>query len=220
MADASVHRRQDLEMGDLAAAEAALRAAALAMVQDERGVRVEDYLTSIAATVGEGALAAAGFDVTGHDLTPGSGLFYEPVNELLTGDSLDDVPAGSVYGILASLAPAPLPTPRELYEHVARSVGAADWGQVTVTVPEGNRPWVLPLRSAYDLRPVVAALEVEHALALDQRHVLTATALGSAITQVEGAIDPGVAVRLALEVTFGMAKMAPMTDAAMAGSTP
>jgi hypothetical protein len=206
-------------MGDVAGAEAALRAAALAMVQDERGVRVEDYLTSIAAATGEGSLAAAGFDVTGHDLTPGSALFFEPVNELLTGDSVDDVPAGSVYGIFQSQAPALLPTPKELYEHVARSVGSADWGQVTVTVPDGNRPRVLPLRCAYDLRPVVAALEAEHKLALDRRHVLTATALRSAIAQVHGAIDAGIAVRLALEVTFGMAKVAPMTDAAMAAST-
>ncbi len=210
-----VHSRWAMmrHMADLETAEAALRDAAIALVQDEHGVRVEDYLTTLAAAAGEGALAAAGFDVARHDLTPGSGLFFEPVNMLLTGDRVDDVPPASVYGILHDLVPAP-PTPTELYELVARSVGGAEWGQVTVTVLEANQPWVLPIRSAYELRATVVGLEAEHGLALAERHTLTATALREAILQVGEAMDRTVAVRLALEVTFGMAKMAPMTEAA------
>jgi hypothetical protein len=200
-------------MAELETAEAALRDAAIALVQDEHGVRVEDYLTTLAAATGEGALAAAGFDVAGHDLTPGSGLFFEPVNMLLTGDTVDDVPPASVYGILQDLVATP-PTPTELYELVARSVGSAEWGKVTVTVPEGNQPWVLPIRSAYELRAIIVRLEADHGLVVAERHTLAATALREAIVQVREAIDRSVAVRLALEVTFGMAKMAPMTDGA------
>jgi hypothetical protein len=202
----------------MAAAEMAVRDAAIEMVQNEQGVRVEDYLATLAAATGEGALAAAGFDVAGHDLTPGSGLFFEPVNALLTGDPLvDPVPAASVYGIVAAGATSP-PAPTELYEHVARSVGASEWGQVALTVAEDNRPWILPIRAAFDLRSAVAGVEAAHGLAIAQRHVLMATALRAALGQVAGAIDGAIAVRIALEVTFGMAKMAPMSDAAFAAA--
>ena len=204
-------------MADLAGAEAALREAAIALVQNEQGVRVEDYLATLAAAAGEGALAAAGFDVAGHDLPPGSPLFFEPVNAILTGDTVADVPADSVYGILRDLTPEP-PTPTELYEQVARSVGGADWGKVNATVPDDNQPWVLPLKSAYELRSVIIGLEADQGLVLAARHTLTATALREAIVQVGEAIDRSIAVRLALEVTFAMAKTAPMTDAAFAAA--
>ena len=199
-------------MGDVAGAEAALRDAAMALVQDDRGVRVEDYLASLAAATGEGALATAGFDVAGHDLPPGSPLFFEPVNHVLTGDVLDDVPPGSVYGILQALA-GDAPSPKELYELVARTLGQAGWGKVVVTVAEDNQPWVVPLRSAFELRSTVIDLEARHELSVADRATLGATALRAAVEQVAGAIDRSVAVRLAMEVTFGMAKVAPMRRA-------
>jgi hypothetical protein len=208
-------------VGDLGDAPDRLRDAALALVRDERGVRVEDYLTSLAATTGESALATAGFDVEAHDLTPGAPLFYEPVNRVLTGDVLEEVPTETVYGILQGLVDD-TPTPKELYEHVASHVGAAQWGQVALTVATDHRPWVLPLRTAFELRPTVVALEADRGLAVSDRAALSATALRAAIEQVSRAIDPSLAVRLALEVTFGMAKMTPMTQAALDGanSTP
>jgi len=196
-----------------------LRQAAIALVQDDRGVRVEDYLASLAAATGDAALASAGFDVAGHDLTPGAPLFFEPVNQVLTGDTLTDVPAGSVYGILQGLTDD-APSPKELYEHVARSLGSAEWGQVTVTVSDDNRPWILPLRSAFALRSTVVDLEARHGLAVTDRATLAATALRAGVEQVTGAIDRSIAVRLALEVTFGMAKMAPMTSASLEAVDP
>jgi hypothetical protein len=176
------------------------------MVQNENGVRVEDYLATLAAATGEAALAAAGFDVAHHTMAPGSGLFFEPVNDLLA----------QVYEILSALAE--LPPPDAIFEHVARTVGHAEWGKVVVTVPEGNDPWILPLRAAYELRSTVAGIEAAHGFDARARHIVTATALREAIVQVDGAIDFGVAMQLALEVTFGMAKMAPMTDAALAAA--
>ena len=205
-------------MGDLGDAPDRLRAAALALVQDERGVRVEDYLTGLAATTGESALAAAGFDVAGHDLPPGAPLYFEPVNHVLTGDVLEEVPVETVYGLLQGLVDD-APTPKELYEHVARHVGATEWGRVAVTVSTDHRPWVQPLQAAFELRPTVVALEGERGLPVSDRAALTTTALRAAIDQVSSAIDRSVAVRLALEVTFGMAKMAPMTEAARHGAT-
>jgi hypothetical protein len=198
-----------------------MRDAAIAFVQADGGVRVEDYLTALAALAGEAALAAAGFDVEGHDLAPGSGLFFEPVNEILSGDqgTVDGSPAGSVVGVLRGWIPDVVPadafpTPDELYRHVASTVGQAPWGEVVVTVGEANRPWVPPLRAAYELRPAVLAAEAAQGTPVAERHRLVATALLEAGPQVAGAIDPAVAVRLALEVTWGMAKVAPMTKAA------
>ena len=49
-----------------------------------------------------------------------------------------------------------------------------------------------------------------------RRHVLVTTALVQAIEQTKGSIDPAIGPRLACEVLFGMAKMAPMTDADLA----
>jgi hypothetical protein len=203
-------------VGDVSAAEASLRSAAIALVRNDRGVRVEDYLTALAAATGEAALAAAGFDVAGHDLAPGSPLFYEPVNTVLSGDVLEDVPAASVHGILASGAEG-APTPKELYELVAGSLGQAEWGRVTTTVDADHRPWVLPLRTAYELRPTVVEIATGHNLTVADRATLTATAARAAIEQVADAIERAVALRLVLEVTFGMAKMAPMTAAALSG---
>lgn len=199
-----------------------MREAAIAFVHADGGVRVEDYLTSLAALVGEAALAAAGFDVEGHDLPPGSGLFFEPVNEILSGDqgTVDGSPATSVAGLLRdawvpSLVPADgFPSPDELYRHVASTVGEAPWGEVVVTVGADNRPWVPPLRAAFELRPAVLAAEAAQGTPRSERHLLAATALLEAGHQVAGAIDPAVAVRLALEVTWGMAKVAPMTQSA------
>jgi hypothetical protein len=202
-------------MPDLPADEA-LRNAAIAMVQNDHGVRVEDYLATLAAATGEAALATAGFDVAGHDLTPGSALFWEPVNRVLTGDVLDDVPPGSVFGIVqGAVGSTPLPTPRELFEHIAGTVLSGEWGTVAVTVGDDNKPWVLPIRQAYELRATVAEL----APAVADRASLAATALGAALVQTAGAIEPAVGARLALEVTFGMAKMAPMTTAAFESTT-
>lgn len=202
-------------MTDLETTAAELRDVALSMVQDERGVRVEDYLTTIAAAAGEAALAAAGFDVEGHELTPGSGLFFAAVNAVLTGDPMpaDGPPAGTVWAVLAGTG-APLPDPEQLYRHVASTVGQAEWGSVATTVPEDNRPWVLPLRQAYELRPHVLRLERAAGTPRTQRHVLVTTALAQAMTQTAGAIDAGIGARLACEVLFGMAKMTPMTEAA------
>ena len=57
-------------------AAVALRDVALAYVQDERGVRVEDYVTVLAAATGEAAIVASGvIDIEHNELTPGAAVF-------------------------------------------------------------------------------------------------------------------------------------------------
>jgi hypothetical protein len=205
---------------------AALAAHALAYVQDPatQRVRVEDYLTALAAVTGEAAIVAAGvFDIEHNDLTPGAAVFGDAINHVLTGDAsaVDEVPADSIVGILVrELVPLVVSLEafgslERLYAHVAANVAGASWGSVALTVPTDNLPTVLPLRAAFELRGAVDAVQAAAGLTPAQRHQPCAVALAVAVGQVRAAIDLGVAMTLALEVVFGMAKMVPMSHAAM-----
>ena len=81
----------------------AVRDAALQLVQDERGVRVEDYVTVLAAAAGEATLVDADlFDIEANDLTPGAGVFGDAINVVLTGDGSEagGIPTTSTVGVL------------------------------------------------------------------------------------------------------------------------
>lgn len=205
-------------MGTLADAETRIREAAIQLVQEPGGgVRVEDYIATLAAAAGEAALAASGFDVEHHDLTPGSALLHAPVTALLTGDPVGSpAPAGTVWALLQPLAgrvvpAADYPEPDELHARTAAQAGHAGWGEVITSVGADHAPARPPLRQAFDLRPAVLETERAFGAAVTDRHVVTTTALASAIEQTKGAIDPSVSLRLALEVLFGTAAMAPLT---------
>jgi hypothetical protein len=79
----------------------------------------------------------------------------------------------------------------------------------------------MPIRVAFEMRRAVVA--VESALAdghggvpWARRDLLCATALAAGIAETADALPPFVAVPLALDVVFGMAKMVPMSQAAYA----
>src|SRR5438270_12924338 len=80
-------------------------AIAQGLAKEGNRIRVEDLLTTTASITGESCIAAAGnFNPRKHQLTPGSRVFSDKVNELFAGDSADDniekIPANSVVGIL------------------------------------------------------------------------------------------------------------------------
>jgi hypothetical protein len=201
---------------------------AIEWLQDEAGrVRVEDYLTVLGALAGEAVLVASGVLTSvpsDHPLPPGSAVFGDPINEILTGDVADlaRVPPGSVVGILErEIVPRLVPAgefPRldDLYRNVAANVGTTPWGHVAVTLPEANRPVIPPLFAAYSLRGAVDVAQAEAALPDTLRHVAPALALAHGLRQVDGAIDMAIGVRLALEVVFGMAKQVPLSRADVA----
>ena len=207
------------------AAAAAIADGALRYVQDEAGrVRVEDYLTCLGAVTGEATLLASGvLDVEQTDMAPGSAVFGDPINVVLSGDKaeLEDAPSESVVGVLVrALVPSVFaievfPSLKSVYEHVAKSVGNAPWGEVATSVPDENKPTVVPLRAAFEMRPLVDAAYESGNVELSRRHIPCAMALATALEQTRQAIDPSVAVKLALEVTFGMAKVVPMSRAAL-----
>jgi hypothetical protein len=228
-ADAASEAASEAASGDasaaLAASASALAAAALQHVQDPatRGVRVEDYLAVLGSMTGEAALLAAGvIDVETSGIPPGAPIFGDPINQVLTGDTanLASVPAGSVVGILvaelvpATYALADIPSLKGLYAGVAKGVGSVEWGRAPMDLPPDNRPSVLPIQVAFELRPAVDAAVAQLGLEPGRRHIPPALALAEGLKQVQGAIDPAIAIRLAFQVVFGMAKMAPMSKRA------
>ena len=205
----------------------AIATAALARVEDPPGskrVRVEDYLTALGAIAGESAIVDAGIDIESLDMAPGSALFGDQINEVLTGDSaaLGSVPADSVVGILvAQLVPevvslADFGSIEDLYRSVAASVGKTEWGDVHLSVPEDNLPRIQPMRLAFELRSTVEGACAVAGVKTGERHQACALALAGGLAQVTEAIDVKIGLRLALEVVFGMAKMAPMSRRAFA----
>lgn len=208
---------------ELAAAATYIAEVAMRSVQtDDGGVRVEDYLTVLAAAAGEAVLVSAGlFDIEHNDLAPGAAVFGDRINEILSGDSIvwADITTDTVLGLYRSeLVPVPvaadvLPDPRRLYEHVAGSVNRAPWGHVATTVPADNEPRVMPLRVAFEMRATVDHAVTTANVDAAHRWVPCVLALCVAVRQVQAAIDMGTASTLILEVVFAMAKTVPMSTA-------
>jgi hypothetical protein len=200
-----------------------IRDAAFRYVEDAQGVRVEDYLTTLAALTGEAAFVSAGaVDIEAAPIAAGRGVFGPPIDAVLSGDTTDlaVVPPFSVAGLLRDglaghVVPLEVLDLERVVRHVAANVGKAPWGGVVLSVPPDNRPHLLPIRVAFELRPVVIRacqpLTPNGSSLVRGRHVPCALALVSAVEQVVEAIDPVVAVTIAFEVTFTMAKMMPMS---------
>jgi hypothetical protein len=200
-----------------------LARAALASVQDQATgrVRAEDYVAVLAAVTGEAALVSGlRFDIEASPLTPGSAVFGPGINEILSGDSADTIDPDSVVAILrrelipATAAEDVFPDLLALYRDVAANVGRAAWGTVATTVDEAHRPGVVPLQVAFELRSAVERAQSEAGLPTARRYVPCALALAIGLRQVSGVAPMRVVVPLALEVVFGMAKMAPISRAA------
>ena len=212
------------------AASEKITAAALARVADPphtQRVRVEDYLTALGAVTGESAIVDAGIDIEKLDIAPGAALFGDQINHVLTGDTADlsMVPADSIVGILvAELVPrvvalADFGSLEDLYKSVAANVGKTEWGMVHLTVGDDHLPTISPLRLAFELRPAVVAACSAAGVGVGQRHQACALALAGGLDQVREAIDIKVGLKLALEVVFGMAKVAPMSRRAFKDAT-
>jgi hypothetical protein len=202
-----------------------LAATALRRVQDRAtgGVRVEDYITVLASMTGDAAFIVSGaVDIETSDIAPGAPVFGDQINHLLSDDTTDlsEVTPSSVVGTLVDeLVPstydrADFGSLDSIYRLIVANVGKHPWGQVVTSVPSDNAPTVLPIQVAFELRPTVDAAMDSAELPAISRHVLCAVALATGLRQVRTAIDPHVAMALALEVTFGVAKMMPMSKRA------
>jgi hypothetical protein len=219
--------RTERPPSDFGAAANALVELFEAKSKDSDGrIRVEDLLSAASAACGEACIAAAGeFDPEKHTFTPGAVVMSDRVNAILANDTSEWSGAGeSVFGIIRSGALAngyaadQFPPLVDVFRGFASGVAGADpkdWGFVPLDVPAENRPRIQPLRAAYELRPAIRALLLDHRVASSDWPGVCALALVSELGRVKGAIDPAIALRLVLGTVNGMAKTAPMTDDAM-----
>jgi hypothetical protein len=190
-------------------------------------IRAEDIIAAAASITGELCIEAAGdFNPRKHKFEPGSRVFSDKVNELFSGNpanvGIEAVPPESIVGILrdrvlaAGYTKSDLPSLRSIFEHFAANVGKpSDWGKVPLSVPEGNRPRVLPLQVAYETRSTVDRLFQPLPNSQERLRAAVLT-LSQVLIAVQQAIDKRIALLLALETVNGMAKTAPMTDEAIA----
>jgi hypothetical protein len=208
-------------------AQALFQALAGKLNKDGR-IRAEDLITAAVSVTAELCIEAAGdFNPRKHRFIPGSRVFSDKVNQLLSGDSaeeIDAVPAQSVIGMLrdqlliAGYSRSDFPSIRAMLKHFAANVAqASDWGKLPWSVPEANKPFILPLRVAYEARPTVD--HVFRALTSSQQKLRAGVfTLAKVLIEVRNVIDRKTALVLALETVNGMAKTAPMTDEAMASA--
>jgi hypothetical protein len=104
-------------------------------------IRAEDVIAAAASITGERCIEAAGnFNSRKHNFVPGSRVFSDKVNELISGDSagndLDAVPAESIIGILrdrllpSGYAKSDFSPLTVIFEHFAANVGRpSEWGE-------------------------------------------------------------------------------------------
>ena len=189
-------------------------------------VRAEDLITVAASIVGESCIAATGnFDPRKHEFTPGARAFSDKANELFCGDApaatIDTIQSASIVGLLrdkllaGGYRKSDFPPLKGIFEHFAANIGKpSDWGKVPLAVPDQNQPVVLPLRAAYEARPLVDRAFQPLGTTEDRLKAAVFT-LVEVLIAVRRVIDRQTAVLLALQVINGMAKTAPMTDAAM-----
>ena len=186
-------------------------------------IHVEDLLTAGAAVCGEACIAAAGeFDPESHNFVPGSAVLSDRINELLAANAGDWSKTGdSVFGhihagaLAGGYSQGDFPELADIFRVYVSLLGGGDadrWGFVGLSVPQGSWPQVPPLRYAYELRAPAREILARYGVPRTAWPGACAEALVRELGAVRGSIDPGVAIRIALETTNGMAKMAPMTD--------
>ena len=194
------------------------------MIDADGRIRVEDLLTAGAAVCGESCIAAAGeFDPESHQLVPGSAVLSDRINEVLCANASEWSKTGeSVFGVIRAGALAGGYTPADfpeladvfrVYVSLLGGGGTDGWGFVGLSVPQdelaGRAASALRLRAA---RRRCARSSPVTACRGPRWPAACAGALANELARVRTAIDPGIAIRIVLETTNGMAKMAPMTD--------
>lgn len=195
-----------------------------ALTQNGR-IHVEDLISAAAAIVGETCIETAGdFNPRNHEFAPGGRVFSTKANDLISGDTdFDEAPADSIIGILkekltsCGFTKSDFPVLKDVFTYFAANVGKVeDWGKVPLSVPKDNHPLIKPLRAAYEMRSTVDKIFAPLGDNRQQRlHAATLT-LAETLCKTRDVLARRIATTLAIETVNGMAKTAPMTDAAMA----
>jgi hypothetical protein len=151
-------------------------------------------------------------------------VFSTKANDLISGDTdFDEAPADSIIGILkekltsCGFNKADFPVLKDVFTYFAANVGKVeDWGKVPLSVPKDNHPLIKPLRAAYELRPTVDKIFAPLGDNRQQKLHAVTLMLAETLCKTRDMLGRRIATTLAIETVNGMAKTAPMTDAAMA----
>ncbi|WP_074405796.1 MULTISPECIES: hypothetical protein [Aquimarina] len=192
-------------------------------VQTEKGVRVEDALCVMATIVAERCIKIGNeFSIDEHDFEPGSVIFSEKINEILVGptsvENWNDLPEECVFArikrkIDSHFSKNPFPALSGIFETYAKNVGESEWGNITISVPDENKPFILPLRAGYETRKYVDEnINLENE---EKTLRIVINAICRVLIETKMALDPSIALTLTFEIINGMSKTATMTDKKM-----
>lgn len=198
------------------------------MVSRDGRIRVEELISAAATIVGESAIAAAGqFDPRKHEYPPGLRVFSEKINELLCADKLlTEAPGNSIVGDLrdrlraCGFALADFPLLEDVFKFFAANIGKKEeWGKVPLSIPPDHHPYMQPLRIGYESRALVDRSFLPLGTDVGNRLRASTAVLARALCETRDVLVRKIATTLAIETVNGMAKTAPMTQAAMAKRT-
>ncbi len=188
-------------------------------------IHVEDLISAAAAIVGEAAIAMAGdFDPRRHEHAPGTRVFSTKINQLICDDkSFQEAPTDSIIGDLrerlvsCGFSQSDFPKLEGVFKHFAENIGKKEeWGMVPLSIAQQHYPFAQPLRIAYETRAIVDSSLSPLGDENGNRLRATTAVLARALCETRDGLNRVIATTLAIETVNGMAKTAPMTDAAMA----
>jgi len=189
-------------------------------IQTEKGVRVEDALCVMATIVAERCIKIANdFSIDEHNFEPGSAIFSEKINEILVGPiavkNWNDLPDDCVFARIkrklnSHFNESTFPLLSEIFKNYSKNVGEAQWGNLILSVPDDNKPSLLPIQVGYESRKYV---EENINLENDEKTLRIAiNAICRVLIEAKMALDSSIALKLTFETINGMSKTAPMTD--------
>ena len=177
-------------------------------------IHAETIVGGAAALTGEFALRATGLPI------PAAGfVFGDPINQILFegGDghlTLWDLLASAAAAI--GVANEDLPDAREIFRRIAAAIAViAGKGESTdnfppLSVPTENYPREWSPNAGPRLRATVEKIAAKRTLTPRQTAYALCMATGDLIKQGKDVLAPKVAFRLAIEIMFSTAKMAPL----------
>ncbi|AXP81919.1 hypothetical protein CJ739_2854 [Mariniflexile rhizosphaerae] len=192
-------------------------------IQTKNGVRVEDAICLISTIAAERCIEVANeFSIHEHEFEPGAAVFSDKINELLVGPNIvenwNDLPSESVFGTIRNkIVPKfdikNFPTLISIFESYAQNVGELEWGNINLTIPIDNKPFLLPLQAGYESRKY---FEKNINLESNKKSLQIAiNALTHILHETKMALDSKIALTLTFELINGMSKTATMTEKKM-----
>ena len=193
-------------------------------IQTDKGVRVEDAICVMSTIVAERCIEVANeFSINEHEFEPGSAVFSEKINEILVGpvavENWNELPQESVFATIkrkinSHFNDSSFPVLTGIFESYAKNVGETEWGNLSLTIPDDNKPFFLPLQTGYETRKFVDQnINLEN----DEKTLkIVIDAIARVLIETKMALEPKVALTLTFEIINGMAKTATMTDKRMA----